>query len=150
MTVVNGLTLPAAFVQLVSQAATPISWDLRENRDAYGNRWHADLYLHQHLEWIAHETRELPRRFKVAIRTPEEIEKGNEYSAHSPGFIPFITDFSRVVCFGRNAEGHAVCFDYRNTSLEPSIIFWDDCYWRRVAPSFDTLMSLFQPHEAKP
>ena len=103
--VVNGLRLPGAFVQLVSQPNATSDWMLKEDRDAYGNHWEVDLELCTDLGKIMAETEYLPQAFKLAIRTPEEIERGDALSANKPGSIPFITDFSQVVRFGRDSAG---------------------------------------------
>jgi SMI1/KNR4 family protein SUKH-1 len=142
---VNGLDLPASFAELISRQDTPEDWMLKEDRDAYGNFWQMDLELYTDLERITADTNDMPRHFKLSIRTPAEIAKGNALSALNPGFIPFITDFSQIVVFGRNAEGDEFCFDFRSDLRQPSIIFWDDYYWRRVAPSFESFLSLIKP-----
>ena len=59
--------------------------------------------------------------------------------------IPYIADFSQVVCFGFGSEGDPYCFDYREDRDQPSIIYWADAYWRRVAPDFETLLTLIEP-----
>src|SRR5947208_8189634 len=105
--VVNGLRLPGAFVQLGSQPKATSDWMLKEDRDAYGNHWEVDLEFCTDLGKIMAETEYLPQAFKLAIRTPEEIERGDALSANKPGSIPFITDFSQVVRFGRDSAGDA-------------------------------------------
>src|SRR5207245_5850939 len=71
---------------------------------------------------IETETNQLAINFHVAEYTPEEIAEGNAEYDHLPGFIPFITDFSRIVQFGRDGCEDAYCFDYRDYRDEPSPI----------------------------
>src|SRR5438034_453169 len=78
----------------------------------------------------------LPVAFRVAETAPEEIAEWDAESANRRGFIPFITDFSEIVQFGYAGDGAAYCFDYRENPDEPSIIHWNEAYWRRVAPHF--------------
>jgi hypothetical protein len=61
----------------------------------------------------------------------------------APGFIPYIFDFSHILTFANSGDGALFCFDYRDHDVKPSIIWWDDAYWRRVAPSFKEFLSLF-------
>lgn len=147
--VVNGLTLPAGLVELIKRDGATSDWMLKEERDAYGHRWEsgAELELYTDLERIKAETDHLPVKFKLTTRTSEEIERGNAIMAAEFGFVPFITDFSEIVRMGGNAEGDACCLDYRNDRNKPSVIFWEDCYWRRVAPDFNAFMRLFDLYD---
>ena len=60
-----------------------------------------------------------------------------------PGFIPYITDFSHIVCFAIAGGGEHFCFDFREDATCPSVVWWDDSYWRRVAPDFQSFIELF-------
>jgi hypothetical protein len=151
---VNSLKLPTQLAQLINSgraawvAGLP-NWMLKEERDAFGHPWETgnELELYSDLAKIKTETDYLPVEFKLANRTSEEIDRGNAFSAREHGFIPFIIDFSKIIRIGRNGEGHACCLDYRSDLEKPSVIFWDDYYWRRVAPDFDTFMRLFDPYD---
>ena len=48
-----------------------------------------------------------------------------------PGAIPDIIDFSHIVCFAISGDGAPFCFDYRESMYRPSVIWWDDAYWRQ-------------------
>ena len=61
---------------------------------------------------------------------------------NEPRFIPDIVDFSKIVCFGMSADGAPFCFDFRDNLEQPSVIWWADAYWRRVAPDFDSFVAL--------
>jgi hypothetical protein len=98
---------------------------------------------------IAGWTAELPRDLRVESQTEEQIAKRNAAAADWPGAIPYIRDFSQIVQFGRSGSGEAFCFDFRDNRQEPSVIFWDDCYWRRVASDFEIFIDLFKPYDSE-
>lgn len=60
-------------------------------------------------------------------------------------YLADISDFSAIVCFGEDDEGAPFCFDYRNGSVEPTIVHWDGYAWLMVAKSFEEFVGLFQP-----
>src|SRR5262249_48296221 len=60
-----------------------------------------------------------------------------------PGAIPDILDFSKIVCFGISGDGAPFCLDYRESPESPRVIWWDDVYWRVVAPDFESFLELF-------
>jgi hypothetical protein len=139
--IVNGLQLPTTFVQAVRQGRTDIWWMLKEGVDAYGSHFDMDaLELFGDAETIKRKTAQLAQDF-----LPEN--DADDLFADWPGFIPWILDFSRVVCFGHMHEQDPVCFDFRDDPQEPSIIFWDEPYWRRLAPDFEAFMALFEPFD---
>ena len=144
--VVNGLTLPTAYERLIGQGDRSHHWTLKENQDAYGHYLGlSDLELFTDMDRITRETEWLPGSFKIDRLSPGEVEQRNVEDAGEPGFIPFITDFSRIVQFGRNGEGDPCCFDFRENSQEPSVIFFDEYYWRRIAPDFKAFIGLYRP-----
>jgi hypothetical protein len=123
---VRGLILPSQFISSIqcgSLRRERGSWQLRDGRDAYANPWEAELgEIYETAERIQRESALLPRHFAPDVaNTPEGF-------ASKLGFIPYIIDFGRILAFGIAGDG-----------AEPSIIWWDDAYWRRVAPSFATL-----------
>jgi hypothetical protein len=148
--VVNGLKLPASFVEFVQTIRdNPLRqhWQLIEPVDAHGNHWEADLDIYTETGMIIQETAELAEHFGPEARplaTPE-IQKIRDYHAQQPGHIPDIDDFTNVICFGRTASGEKFCFDFRGNREEPIIIFWNDGHWRRVAPDFSSFIRLFEP-----
>jgi hypothetical protein len=160
---VNGLKLPDAFVALIEQPELPIRWLAKGDPEAWiykggegGLYWIPkgdadcdaslpDLELFKSLAEVELHTKRLPITMHVADYLPEEIAKGDALEAHLPGFLPFITDFSKIVHFGDSDTGAPYCFDYRENADEPGILHWNDAYWRRFAPHFDFFMSLFEP-----
>jgi tetratricopeptide (TPR) repeat protein len=147
---VNGLKLPESFVELIDRPVPEDYWIPKggeEGVDAYGHQLGNDLWLFDTLAEIEKETNGLPDYFHVASLTPQTIEKWHVANMQRRGFIPYITDFSRIVRFGRTPSGESYCFDFRENPDKPCIIYWDDGYWRGVAPDFDTLISLFKPFD---
>lgn len=81
---------------------------------------------------------ELPKHF-----APDGFYGEPSVEADAPGYIPDIVDFSKIVCFGISGDGAPFCFDFRDNESNPSVIWWDDVYWRRVAPDFASFLELF-------
>jgi SMI1-KNR4 cell-wall len=141
--VVNGFELPQAFVQLVEatqQDEGPSAWELKEDVDAYGEPWeNGGLELYTNSEYMAEETRALDRMYR------QGKFQHLEGLSDEPGFIDDFTGVSHFVWFGSNAAGEVYCFDFGGDPKEPSVFYWEDGYWRRVAPNFKTFMELFVP-----
>jgi hypothetical protein len=160
---VNGLRLPDAFVALIDRPEPLTHWVPKRRDQAWiykggegGLYWiptsdadSADgltsLRLFKSLAEIEEATGKLPVSFHVAEYTAEEIAEWDAEYAHLPGFLPFISDFSRIVYFCDNGMAEALCFDYRQNPDEPSVIHWDEAYWRRFAPNFGYFISMFEP-----
>jgi hypothetical protein len=163
---VNGLRLPDAFVALIDRPEPLTDWVLKggdqawiykggegglywiPSGDAFDSAdplWCLSTYRFKSLAEIEEATGKLPVTFHVAEYTAEEIAEWDAEYAHLPGFLPFISDFSRIVYFCDNGMAEALCFDYRQNPDEPSVIHWDEAYWRRFAPNFDYFISLFEP-----
>jgi hypothetical protein len=144
---VNGLQLPAAFVQLCDTASSEdqTGWVLKDEVDAYGNEWsEGDLELDCDPASIRSETQGMQQNWYVP--TAEELAEANEEFASYPGFIPQLGDFSKLVRFGTDGAANPFCFDFRESVEEPSVIYWcNGVYWRRVAPTFATFIALFRP-----
>ena len=138
---VRGFTLPSEFVSCVTSGQLRRErgcWDLREDRDAFGNHWESSLgEVFETAYDIQRESDLLSKYF------PPDINRLPEMFSDAPGFIPYIFDFSHILTFANSGDGALFCFDYRDHDIEPSIIWWDDAYWRRVAPSFKEFLSLF-------
>ena len=147
--VVNGLQLPASLVRALDRGRLRRevgSWRLKEDRDSYGNRLETELgEVFESLARIRQETAALPAGFP-ADQTPNAWPR--EFIG--PGAIPDIRDFSRVVCFAVAGGGEPFCLDYREDPDRPSVIWWDDCYWRKVSPDFDAFLALFDLSAAGP
>lgn len=136
---INGLQLPDRFVRCVDgrELVRDVgSWKLRST-DAYGNHFESEFgAIYDTLEAISKATSDLPNDFEE-----DGCYGGESEFADQPGFIPEVVDFSKIVCFGFSGDGSPFCFDYREDAA-PSVIWWDDVYWRRVAPDFGSFMQL--------
>lgn len=139
---INGLKLPHLFVAAIREGILRRdvgSWELRDNVDAYGNPLESELgEVYADIETIIRETQELPKYYAPDGFYGEPNEEANEL-----GYIPDILDFSKIVCFGISADGAPFCFDFRDDEDNPTIIWWDDAYWRRIAPDFASFLELF-------
>jgi hypothetical protein len=139
--VVKGLQLPEAFVRLVNDGGLMANdSDDLDSVDAYGNPWFAYLEIYYNQSDIEENNRLIEKNMRM---DPDEPPPSSP--EHCPGFIPYIDDYSQIVCFGMSAAGEPYCFDYRENPDKPSIIQWHDVYWRRVAPDFETLLTLLDP-----
>lgn len=49
-----------------------------------------------------------------------------------------------MICFGISGDGAPFCLDYRTSENEPSVIWWDDIYWRKVSPNFKEFLALLE------
>lgn len=114
------------------------SWALRSNADYYGHFLETELgEVHSTAESLLKATLSLPVNF------PPDYAEGPDEFAGEPGHIPYICDFSSLVEFGTSGDGAPFCLDYRENPQEPSVIWWDDAYWRRLAPTFADFITLF-------
>ena len=114
---------------------------MKQAADAYGNPLETELgEVYDDEKVIIKSTKELSEHFK-----PNEFygEPGGGEEENEPGFIPDLADFSNVVCFGISGDGAPFCFDFRDNVENPSVIWWADTYWRRVAPSYEAFIRLF-------
>lgn len=146
--VVNGLTLPTSFVEFIGNPNVPDRWVLKEQVDAYGNEFQSELRLLRDVKTMEAGAEALPELFEAQVRaTPDELQQMDADGANQPGFVPYLVDFSQVVWFGDGHEDSPFCFDFRDSPREPSIIYWDDVYWRRVAPDFEAFMDLYKPDD---
>jgi hypothetical protein len=65
----------------------------------------------------------------------EPIVRVPSVGRRSLAFRKFISspkerNFSEIICFGMSGDGTPFCFDFRSNTHQPSIIWWDDIYWR--------------------
>lgn len=140
---INGLKLPNLFVHSIetNKFHREIgSWFLKEEIDAFGNHLETDIgYMYSTITEIENQTAEL----KIYFPSDADLVDYSEDYKNEKGFIPYITEFSKVVEFGISGDGSPFCFDFRENLIEPSIIWWDDVYWRRIAPDFQSFIALF-------
>jgi len=143
----NGLPLPAGLVQIIRDGQGEwAQWMMKEHImrdlvDAYGHHFDCPSIEIFNLDSMIEETAELSQR----LHPYDELEPIGE--AEIPGFIPDVKDFSKIVMFGKTGSGEPFCLDYRDSLQEPTVIFCEDGYWQRVAPSFAAFMELFEPYE---
>jgi hypothetical protein len=139
---INDLKIPAALSEAIRSGhllRTVGSWYLVDEFDAYG----------YHLETELGEVYSTPARIKEETDVlPEHFQPDGYYGEslpdlQGPGAIPDIIEFSKIICFAISGDGSSFCLDYRDTPDQPSVIWWDDVYWRRLAPDFDSFLSLF-------
>jgi hypothetical protein len=139
--IVSGHKIPDLLCRMLTDGSLsrPVgSWPLREPRDCYGHHLETELgEVHATQGAMERATQKLPAGFP-----PEEALEPDDF-ASEPGHIPYITDFRDIIEFAIAGDGSPFCLDYRNSTAEPSIIWWDDVYWRRLARSFDDFISLF-------
>ena len=115
------------------------SWILQKHEDAYGNMLETEIgEVFDTIEKIKSETAILPIGFKR-----DEFYGKPTPDLQGPGAIPDILDFSKIICFAISSDGSPFCFDYRESDI-PNIIWWDDTYWRRIAPDFNSFLNLFK------
>jgi hypothetical protein len=113
------------------------SWPLKQDRDAFGDHLETELGETYDLGRIAVESAALPEHFQC-----DGVYGTSDPEFAGPGAIPDVTEFSQVLCFGHAGDGAPFCLDYR-AGFPASVIWWDDVYWRRVAPDFSTFLDLF-------
>jgi hypothetical protein len=145
---VNGLRLPDSYIKFFNEYRYS-SWDPKEGVDANGNRLDTNFMPYGSLEGMEEETKRLAHDFGVGRTSPEEVQSWSDDRRTLAGFIPYIADFSQIACFGRSACGAPFCFDYRDNARETSVIHWQDygSYWRRIAPDFQSFISLLERYE---
>jgi hypothetical protein len=155
---VDDLQFPTAYVRLIA-AVREGGWPyfvLKEKVDAYGNHFDNGLRIMVTLE-VTKPTRSVFHQIMMArflrrsgAASSAEHRRDTSGSVTSkPGFIPVITALTTVLFFGsggepRGTEVSLYAFDYRENRLEPSVICWQNGYWRRVAPDCNIFLSLFK------
>lgn len=136
------MLIPSSYIEAISGGRLKReigSLKLIKNEDAYGNILETEIgVIFETAEMILKETDKILEDFK-ADGHYGECSKDLE----GPGAIPDILDFSKVICFAASTDDSPFCFDYRDSELKPSIIWWDDVYWRKVAPDFESFIVLF-------
>jgi hypothetical protein len=141
--VVNGLKLPETFVKLcedIREGKTERHWLLKGRVDTYGN------YLsNSDIEFLAdpESIKEQTDHIRGLIGHDEYFE-ADPSDCTQPGFVEDPSG-DQLIWFGTVGSGEPFCFDFGQAPEEPSIITWNDAYWQRVAPNFETFLSLFAP-----
>jgi hypothetical protein len=137
MIMIKGLRLPDLFEQLTEpiRARNEVAecYRLKQEVDAYGRFWESELDLYGDLERIEDRTR--AEEYDFQERYEEAISTYGPKNENKPGFIPYIFDFSQIVCIGRSGGDNPHCLDFRDDPDEPSVIYWQYDHWRRVAPN---------------
>ncbi len=107
--------------------------------DEYGHRLETELskVLLSKVELVASSSK-LSTQFAPDGTYGQEVQPMGDSSA-----LIDIIDFSGIVLFGESADGAPFCFDFRSDASEPSIIWWDDDHWRRIAKNLDGFVRLF-------
>lgn len=140
---VNRHKLPNAFIEGINENIffrEVGSWPLKNEIDSYGNHLETELgKVFTSFEEITEETNKLEKDF-----TPDGVYGAESDWKDEPGFIDDITDFSNIVSFAIDGGGSPFCFDFRSSEEAPKIIWWDDCYWRDISPSFEEFLNLFE------
>jgi hypothetical protein len=140
---INGLKLPDAFIQDVQENKFKREigcWKLKEEFDAFGNHLETEIgKVYTDIDEINRETENLSKHYVPDGFYGDPTESFSE----EPGFIPDITDFSKIVCFAMSFDAADFCFDFRDDINEPSVIWWDDVYWRRIASNYKEFIALF-------
>ena len=114
------------------------SWPLKNELDSFGFKFESELsQIYSDLVEMSDATTQLSSDFV------EDGYYGNSEIENYPNAMLDIVDFSKIVCFGCSGDGSAFCLDYRENQKNPSVIWWDDTYWRLVAPSFKDFIALF-------
>lgn len=148
------LELPPAFVQLIT-ALRDGAWPhfvLKRNLDGYNEEFDNTLEImlidtDPEVVWLSHRCCSHILRETRAHSAADNLLEADGPSAGKPGAIPAVTDFTRLVFFGRNSFGRGgevsyYCFDYRVSARQPGVICWRHGYWRRVAPDFASFFAL--------
>ncbi|WP_164918633.1 SMI1/KNR4 family protein [Photobacterium chitinilyticum] len=114
------------------------SWRLKSDCDSYGQLLETELgEFFDSDNSIINATNQLSSDFVI------DGVYGDGTLPDYPCAIKDITDFTHIICFGLAGDGSPFCLDYRSSFDEPSVIWWDDIYWRKVAPNFKEFLALF-------
>ncbi|MEI8592898.1 SMI1/KNR4 family protein [Photobacterium sp. Hal280] len=135
------LVLPDFLIEVMGSRIYKLevgSLQLKQESDSYGNHLETELgHICSSKDEVQCCTDALKSNF-----VPDGFYGSSELSGY-PGEISDITDFSKIVCFGYSSDGSPFCLDFRD-GHEASVIWWDDVYWRRISPSIECFMGLFE------
>jgi hypothetical protein len=140
--IVKAFKLPEPFLRMAPHIPSNhlMGWELKDYVDAYGNPFESELTeFYPDQVSILRATDELPKYFQPDGEYGEPGSPGEK----EPGFIPDVVDFSKILCFGVDGGDAPFCLDYRDDVENPSVIYWADAWWRRVAPDFASFIALY-------
>ena len=139
---INGLPIPERLVALLASGPSSRysgSRPLCRAQDHYGNPLETELgQIFQTADKMQRETEALARHYVADGIYGEDLD-----DLAGPGAILDIINFERIVCFAISGDGSPFCLDYREDPSDPSVIWWDDTYWRKLAPNFEAFLELF-------
>ena len=140
--IISGHRLPESFVVGLDSKSLQRdvgSWSLKRDVDSYGNKLETELGEVWSTEnEILKNTQQLPSQFVADGYYGSGSESVNE-----PGYVEDILEFSDIVTFAISGDGAPFCFDYRDNADSPSVIWWDDVYWRKVSDNYEDFIALF-------
>lgn len=139
---VKDLVLPDAYSTLSSRHQASggfCNLRLKDEQDSFGNGLETEL---AQIYASESELTEKSQKFKEDFVADGCYGEPGPLS-DGPGAIADITDFLKVVCFGMAGDGSPFCFDFRDSRKSPSVIWWDDDYWRKISDNFDDFIALF-------
>lgn len=138
----NGLDLPVEYVAFAARyrdAEGFCNLRLKEELDSFGGVLQTELaQIYTDVVELTAQTAKLGACF-VGDGCYGEPGSGSA----GPGAIPDIVDFTEIICFGMAGDGSQFCFDFRGARSAPSVIVWDDDYWRKISNSFEDFLLLF-------
>ncbi|WP_257251962.1 SMI1/KNR4 family protein [Burkholderia cepacia] len=140
--IVNGNVIPSSFESFAIHYLFRSGFCnlyLKNDKDAYGNHLEVELaQIYVTEAELEKETNSLSEYF------PENSDYGPAAGLHNGvSAILDIVDFGKIVCFGMAGDGSQFCFDFRMDENNPSVIWWADNYWRKLAASFDAFIDIF-------
>jgi len=115
------------------------SWQLKSEIDSFGNSLETEL-----AEFFCTENEILDASDKLTRDFKVDGDYGEPNECEYPGGIPDIVNFTDIVCFGISGDGAPFCLDFRDSLMEPSVIWWDDIYWRKISPNFKGFLALLE------
>lgn len=138
----NGMDLPIEYVAFTARyrnAAGFCNLRLKEELDSFGNVLQTELaHIYMDEVELTAQTAQLEAFF-----TGDGCYGEPGSGSAGPGAIADIVDFTEVICFGMAGDGSQFCLDYRGARSAPSVILWDDDYWRKISNSFEDFLLLF-------
>ncbi|MGK5006968.1 SMI1/KNR4 family protein [Janthinobacterium sp. LB2P70] len=139
---INGLDVPSEYVAFAARyrdAQGFCNLRLKPERDSFAS------VLQTELAQIYTDAPELTvRTAKLGVCFVADGCYGQPGSVSAePGAMADIVDFTEIICFGMAGDGSPFCFDYRGARGAPSVILWDDDYWRKISNSFEDFLLLF-------
>ena len=139
---INGMDLPVEYIAFAARyrdAAGFCNLRLKEELDSFGRVLQTELaHIYTDAVELTARTAQLGAYF-VCDGCYGEPGSGSA----GPGAMPDIVDFTGIICFGMAGDGSPFCFDFRGARSAPSVIVWDDDYWRTIANSFEDFLLLF-------